>query len=370
MQEDRPERQRTARPPGTIWKWISLFALTALFIWLMQQVRFPAASLLGAMFAAILVTVLVGGIRLPDYLFWIGQGIIGIMVGQRMPTGFMAELQRSWPLFIGGVLWAIVAASLLSLLLTRWKVFPGTTAIWGLSPGAAGTMTVMSEEYGGDIRLVAFMQYLRVVCVVLVTTIVARFWAGVSTGRPARAEWLAVPDWPALGLTLALVAASLFVARRFRIPSGTMLVPLAVGMAVKSFDLARLETPPWLVSTGSMLLGWSIGLRFSLDILRQAVRSIGRVLLSIMGMIFLCGVYAAGMALLADIDPLTAYLAASPGGLDSIALIAASANVDISFVMAMQTARFVLVVLTGPFLARLLIKKGGGGASGNSETHS
>lgn len=370
MQEDTSERRPVVRLSGAAGKWLLLFTLTGLLTWLMQQVRFPASSLLGAMFAAIVTSVWLGGICLPSWLFWVGQGIIGVMVGLRMPTGFMDELGRSWPLFIGGVLWAIVAASVIGLLLTRWKVLPGSTAIWGLSPGAAGAMTVMSEDYGGDIRLVAFMQYLRVLCVVLVTSLVARFWAGVAASPPKRTEWLVVHDWPALGMTLLLVAASLVVARRFRIPSGTMLLPLFAGAVIKFLDVTTLDTPPWLISAGSMLLGWSIGLRFNLDILKQAARSFWRVFFAILAMIFLCGVYAAGMAVFADVEPLTAYLAASPGGLDSIAIIAASANVDISFVMAMQTARFVLVVSTAPFLARFLVRKAGGQPPKRAETHS
>jgi uncharacterized membrane protein AbrB (regulator of aidB expression) len=51
-------------------------------------------------------------------------------------------------------------------------------------------------------------------------------------------------------------------------------------------------------------------------------------------------------------DPLTAYLATSPGGADSVAIIAASSPVDVPFVMAMQVARFILVMLAGPFLAK------------------
>ena len=38
----------------------------------------------------------------------------------------------------------------------------------GGSAGAASAMVVMAEAFGADARLVAFMQYLRVVCVVAV----------------------------------------------------------------------------------------------------------------------------------------------------------------------------------------------------------
>ena len=57
---------------------------------------------------------------------------------------------------------------------------------------------------------------------------------------------------------------------------------------------------------------------------------------------------------LLDVDPLTAYLATSPGGLDSVAVIAASSNVDISFVMALQTSRLIIITLIGPAIARFV----------------
>jgi uncharacterized membrane protein AbrB (regulator of aidB expression) len=62
---------------------------------------------------------------------------------------------------------------------------PGTTAIWGSSPGAATAMTLMSESYGADMRLVAVMQYLRVVLVVLTASLVARLLLGAQGASSA-----------------------------------------------------------------------------------------------------------------------------------------------------------------------------------------
>jgi uncharacterized protein len=54
----------------------------------------------------------------------------------------------------------------------------------------------------------------------------------------------------------------------------------------------------------------------------------------------------------AHVDPLTAYLATSPGGADSVAIIAASTKVDVPFVLAMQTTRLVAVILLAPVITR------------------
>ena len=88
------------------------------------------------------------------------------------------------------------------------------------------------------------------------------------------------------------------------------------------------------------------------SIVIYAARVFSRIIASIALLIASCGVLAYALHSVAGIDPLTAYLATSPGGADSVAIIAASSKVDVPFVMAMQTARFMLVLLVGPRLAR------------------
>jgi membrane AbrB-like protein len=107
------------------------------------------------------------------------------------------------------------------------------------------------------------------------------------------------------------------------------------------------------------VIGWSIGLRFTRPILLYAARSFPQILLSIMVLIGLCAIFSIVLAWAAKVDPMTAYLAMSPGGADSVAIIAASSKVDVPFVMALQTSRFVIVLLIGPSLARFIAKRTG-----------
>ena len=76
-------------------------------------------------------------------------------------------------------------------------------------------------------------------------------------------------------------------------------------------------------------------------------------MLSSLTLIAFCGGLGLLLTLTHGIDPLTAYLATSPGGMDSVAIIAASTKVDVPFVMALQTVRFVIVMLVGPWIAKL-----------------
>ena len=104
--------------------------------------------------------------------------------------------------------------------------------------------------------------------------------------------------------------------------------------------LIEIQLPHWLLASCYALLGWMVGLSFSREILTHALRSLPQIVLSIFALISFCAALAFVLVKILGVDPLTAYLATSPGGLDSVAIIAASAKVDLSFVMALQTVRF------------------------------
>jgi uncharacterized membrane protein AbrB (regulator of aidB expression) len=67
------------------------------------------------------------------------------------------------------------------------------------------------------------------------------------------------------------------------------------------------------------------------------------------------------------VDPLTAFLATSPGGIDSVVIIAANSDVDLPCIVAMQTARFILILLLGPAMARFLARRAGTGLPDTAE---
>ena len=210
-------------------------------------------------------------------------------------------------------------------------------------------MVIMAESYGADARLVALMQYARVVLVTLLASLVTGLWVSHTHVRPA-VQWLAWSSTRDIALTLLLVAGSVLLARRIRLSAGAMLLPLMGGLVLNSLGWLTIELPPLLLALSYVTLGWSVGLRFNRTILQHAWSVLPAILLAISGLIGLGLLLAAALCLLGGFDPLTAYLATSPGGADSVAVISASAAVDAGFVMALQLARFSMVLLLGPRL--------------------
>jgi len=328
-------------------------ACAAAFEWL----HLSAALLLGPIAAAIVMAARETRVRVPRTAFIFSQAVIGCMIARSIPLSMLGEIARSWPLFVLSVASVLVVSVLMGWAMARWRLLPGTTAVWGSFPGAATAMVLMAESFGADVRLVALMQYLRVLLVGVVASTVARLWAPVHV--PA-ATWLpaAAPlDAVALLQTLALAVGGAGIALKLRIPAGAMLLPMFVGVLLQDTGLLRIELPWWLLVACYAVVGWNIGLRFTPQILRHAAALLPRVLAGIVTLIVLCGLLACALAHFAHVDALTAYLATSPGGADTVAIIASGSAVDLPFVMAMQTARFLVVAFFGPALARFVARR-------------
>jgi membrane AbrB-like protein len=311
-------------------QWCIVVAASVVLALGLHAARFPAPLLFGPMVAGILVGIYGGTIRLPRPAFLGAQSVIGCLIATTITPAIVASFVRSWPIFLGVVLASVGVSSVLGWLLSRWGGLPGTTGVWGSSPGAASAMVVMAEAFGADVRLVAFMQYLRVVCV----AVIARFWVQSPDAVTQEIVWFPQVHWPSLAGTVAIAGVGVLAGRLLRIPGGALLVPLVAGAVVHWSGVVSIELPEWLLAAAYALIGWKIGLGFTREVLRYASRALPKILLSIAVLIVFCGGLAFVLTRVFGVDPLTAYLATSPGGIDSVAIIAASSKVDLPFVMA------------------------------------
>jgi uncharacterized protein len=357
----KPEQPATPMPPQnagigrlpSLVQWLLLAALSLVFAIILEAIGIPAGLLMGPMAAGALIGMNGGTIRLPGQFFFCVQFILAMMIAASMLPDLLATFSGNWPLFLAVILSVIGVSTLCGWTITRMRILPGTTAIWGSSAGAASTMLLMADAYGADARLVAFMQYLRVVFVASAATMVAHLWVSGAETETATRWFAPVAGLPFLA-TLAVGVAGGILGKVLRVPAGGFLVPFAIGSALNMTGALTIELPQWLLALSFALLGWNIGLGFTRTIIAHARRAFVPTVISILVLMAFSGLLALLLIRTTGIDPLTAYLATSPGGLDSIAVIAASSNVDLPFVMALQTARLLIITLVGPALARFV----------------
>ncbi len=219
-------------------------------------------------------------------------------------------------------------------------------------------MTLMAEAYGEDTQLVAFMQYTRVILVTAIASLIAKFWVGGVPHLARTVAWLPAIAWLPLLKTLALALSGPLLARWLRIRAGALLIPLILGAILVHRGWMTIELPRWLLLIAYLIIGWRIGLRFTRPLLARAMKALPQVLGSTFALIAICMGLSALLMFFGGVDPLTAYLAMSPGGADTVAIIAASSNVDSTFVMSMQMLRFLVVLFLGPPLAQFFAARG------------
>lgn len=339
-------------------QWLLLLCLSVAFAGVLELLGIPAALLMGPMVAGAIVAMNGATIRKPQFLFRCSQAIIGTMIAQTITPGILPTFLGNWPLFLAIVAGVIAMSTFSGYVMSRMNILPGSTAVWGSSAGAATSMLVMAEAYGADVRLVAFMQYLRVVFVAGAAALVARYWADVD-GQAGAIVWFETLDPLRFGETLAIAIVGGFLGKWLKLPAGIFLVPFLLGSALTLTGAVSIQMPEWLLAASYAMLGWNIGLGFTRAILVHARRALVPTVVSILALMGFSGVLAAILVKVVGIDPLTAYLATSPGGMDSIAIIAASSNVDVPFVMTLQAVRLILIMAFGPALARLVAARTG-----------
>lgn len=335
-------------------QWMMLLALSAVLSFVLFWLHLPAAPLLGPLIAGITLSLRGAKIRLPRPFFIAAQAIIGCMIARALTSSIFGVLAANWVLVLIILVSTLAISALTGWLLVRYSSLPGATGAWGSSPGGASAMVVMAQEYGADVRLVALMQYLRVLFVVGAAVMVVRFALGGEAQEMTQQIVWFPPLTVNLPLTLLLTAAAGWLGLRLRIPSGAMLLPMLAGALAQGGEWVLLELPEWLLVLAYTALGWTVGLQFNREIFMLALKTLPQIITAIVGLITLCALMALALTHLLPLDFLTAYLATSPGGLDTVAIIAVGTRADMSFIMAMQTLRLFTILLTGPAIARLI----------------
>ena len=354
-----PDAGRFATNPVVLWLLLFFVSVSSglLFFWLAVPAPFFVAAVLCGLFFSLSGALLC----LPRPLFVVGQSLIGCSVARAMTPDVWQTLIGHGLILSAMVLTTIVAGALVGWSMMKAQLIPGSTAAWGSSPGGATAMVVMAEDYGADARLVALMQYLRVLIVIFTASMVVHFLAP-GTVTPERIRNFSSllnfgNAWKDIAMTLSITGLCSFGAYRLRIPAGPLLGCMIVGAVINSTGVLAFRLPEFFQIVASLLLGWRIGLGFDRESVRSMLGIFHWLVFSAFFLIALCAGFSWLLHHFSACDPLTAYLATTPGGLESVILLAMGSGVDVPFVIGAQSLRLFLVILTGPMIARFLCRR-------------
>jgi membrane AbrB-like protein len=357
-EEDRRYRVTTRRSQAirTSAGWVVLAGGSSLAGLAATGMGLPAGWLVGPMLVALALA-----------LAWKGHPTVprwGRTISLAVVGGLLAATYRPSVLPLVAEHWLPLCLVVCGTLLPSLANLDRKTAAMGTLPGAASGMLAMSGPLGADARLVALMQYTRVIVVVVSATLVGRF--GLVPGaapRPTSARGLQsasrgvvdllVQDTSlTYALTVLVAVLGAWAGTRLRLPAGALLGPLILGVALEELGVVHLTWPPGVPQAAYLVLGLWVGLLFDGESVKRAGRLFPLVLASALGLVLACSALGLVLAALTGIDGMTAYLATTPGGIDSVAVVALGSGANAPLVLAVQMLRLFAVVLAGALLGR------------------
>lgn len=344
--------------------WAVLLVGSSLAGMVAQRTGLPAGWLVGPMLVALaLALVWEKHPTVPPWGRIASLAVVGGVLASAFRPSVLPLVASHWlPVTL-----VVCATLLLSLgagmLLSSLAHLDRKTAALGTLPGAASGMLAMSDPLGADARLVALMQYTRVVVVVVSATLVSRFGlVPGTTSQPTSGQSLQAASQGAdllvqgtmLSYCLTVIVAALgaWVGARLRLPAGALLGPLILGVTLEEIGVLQLLWPPGVPQGAYLVLGLWVGLLFDGASVKRAGRLLPFVLTSALGLVVACAALGWALAALTGIDGMTAYLATTPGGIDSVSIMALGSGADAALVLAVQMLRLLAVVLAGSLLGR------------------
>ncbi len=318
-----------------------------------------SALLFAALLVGLVAALVWRGSRdaVPRPAFLAAQATLGVMLGTYLDSASLSSLTDDWLPVTAVSIGTLALSVAAGVALTRTTALDAPTGTLGMVAGGASGIVAMADELGADARLVAFMQYLRVLIVVLTIPLVA------ALGFPGSDRGIAIDDGPLLAgagdwlLVAAVAVAGAWGGRLVRLPAATLLGPLLLAGTIALVEPDALTVPPLARELAFALIGLQVGLRFTVETLRAVGRLLVPVTATILALMGASFLFAVALAATTSATLLESYLATTPGGLYAVVAVAFGAGADTTFVIGVQTVRLLGLVVLAPLVVRWVVRR-------------
>jgi uncharacterized protein len=337
-------------------RWALLVVITVAVTVPLTIVGVPSAALFAALLVGIVLALLsFAPARVPRRAGIAAQGVLGVYIATMVHRDALTALGADWPIVltvaVATLLLSIVAGALLGL---HRDVSPLTGALALVAGGASGLVAI-ARELGGDDRVVAVVQYLRVALITasmpIVVTVVYHAQKTGHSAAPVQTD--SAPWYLSVAMLVVIVLVGATGGRLIRLPGAGLLGPMALTIVLQLTGLSfGLAVPLVLVQLGYAVIGWQAGVAFT----RESIRAIGRALPAALALIVFLNGATAGLGVLlahvTGISPLEGYLSTSPGGIYAVLATAVETGSNVTFIIAAQVVRVLLMLFAAPLMAR------------------
>lgn len=287
----------------------------------------------------------------------LGQCTIGTALGLYFTPQVAALVAGLWWAIALGIAWALLMGWAFGLWLRRMNAhrLPGglnrATTWFAGAIGGASEMTLLAERAGARTDLVAAAHSVRLLLVTVLIPFAMQF-SGLH-GLDALPATARVVHWDGLLLLFALAAAGAWLMQRMDRANPWFMGALLVSMGLTMADVQLSALPVGLSNAAQLVIGASLGVRFTPAFVHTAPRWLATVAIGSLAMLVLCAMLALGLAWLTGVHPATMVLATAPGGIAEMAITAKVLQLGAPVVTAFQACRLIVVLLLAEPLYRM-----------------
>lgn len=344
--------------------WVVIGLLSVFGGTFVEEIGMPAPHLLTGLVAG-LVVALTGLARrthlvLPRVVYLAAQAIAGVLLGTYFSLPALGSVGWALVPLVAVTLFTLVLSVGAGLLVARHTSLDEPTAALEMIAGGSSGIVAAADDLHADARIVAVLQYVRLILVVLSAPLLVRFvLAPHGTYAAVGAKEIeAISSLHGYVLTIGLAALGAVAGTKLKIPAGALIVPLVLTALGGGLGLWNDLQPPEVVREPAfVVIGLAVGLGFDVAVLRRAVRAAPIALAAIVGIVVACGALAGLVAATTHVSLLDAYLATTPGGINAVLVTAFAAGANTSLVFGLQGLRLFVMVLAAPALVRYLLNR-------------
>ena len=358
---------------ATALRWVIVAPLSLALGWLFTLWNVPAAWILGAIAAAGGCALITGqDLPLARAVHIFGRSIIAVLAAIPLISAPGRELLHYLAPGVVISFFTIAVGVIGGILLARSrKEISAETGVLSMLAGGASVMPVLARELGADFRYVTLSQYLRLLVVSVTLPLVTHFFApaAMSAATPPQNP-LAVFGLEEFGTSTTalslLVLAVIVVAgeplgKMLHLPAPAVRGPLGFTVALSTGlpDDLHLDPPTLFKILAFMSIGWMCGGSLNITTLKVFSRQLPATFLFIFALLAVCAAAAGLLTFWLDISYFEAYLATSPGALETVLALSSEGEAG-PVVVTIQIIRLLAILMIAgwlPSLLRLILRR-------------
>jgi membrane AbrB-like protein len=152
---------------------------------------------------------------------------------------------------------------------------------------------------------------------------------------------------------IALAVSAAFLLDWFNFPAGALIGAMVAIAGFKLSGAGVPEIPGPLRFAALVVIGWDLGTRFNKQLLEAVANNLFPLVLVVAAFLVMGWVLAFALWKLGLMDPATAVLATSPGGLVQMGALTSEIESNAALVVGFHLLRIVSVLLSAPLVSRL-----------------